>query len=103
MNINKLNPDVARADIAREANAAAEQARSKPEEAQQIARADQVEISDAGRALAEAEQPQGALKPELIQSMRQKVVGGLYDRPEVIAEVAHRMQASGDLRAASAE
>lgn len=101
MNIDKLNPDIARSGAAQESKGAAE---SRPQPAQapaQVQRVDQVEISDAGRALAEAEagQVEQGLQAERIETLRQLVVGGKYDRPEVIAEVARRLQASGDLRA----
>jgi len=103
MRIDKFSADVVRSDAAREAAQSAEHVRSKPEEAVGVQRADQVEISDAGRALAEANEAGPGLPPERIQALKQKVVGGVYDRPEVIAEVAHRMQASGDLRQPASE
>jgi hypothetical protein len=56
-------------------------------------RADRVEISEAGRAMA----AQGALSPERVADVRQKVAAGAYNTMEVAAEVARRMIARGDL------
>ena len=100
MRIDKLNADVVRSDVTRELRRDEENPNAEVvEPGQEVARVDRVEISDAGRALAaEAEATQESIQPEKVREFRQMVVGGKYDRPEVIAEVARRMEASGDLR-----
>lgn len=60
-------------------------------------RADRVEISAQGRALAEAETEQVGLLPALIVRMRGRLASGFYDRPDVMAETARRILESGDL------
>jgi len=99
MRIDKISADVVRPDAAQELRRDSEA--PKPEVAQgsqEVARVDRVEISDAGRALAETADQESAMRPEAVSEFKQMVVGGKYDRPEVIAEVARRMEASGDLR-----
>ena len=101
MRIDKMNADVVRTDTARElAHDEDGQVAKVVEASQEVPRVDRVEISDAGRALAaEVKGSEPAMKPESVQEFKQMVVGGKYDTPEVIAEVARRMEASGDLRA----
>lgn len=99
MRIEKLQPDLVRNDAKSEVKGASEaevvKQASAPAEAP---RADSVQISDAGRALAEAQAADGqSLSVERINTLRELVIGGKYDNPEVIAEVARRMSASGDL------
>jgi len=101
MRIDKLNADVVRQEASNKVQGASEadavKQASAPTEAP---RADSVQISDAGRALAEGAQTDGeSLSLERLSTLRELVVGGKYDNPEVIAEVARRMSASGDLRA----
>jgi len=99
MRIDKASADVVRPDAAQELRRDSEA--PKPEvaqAAQEVARVDRVEISEAGRALAETAADEAAMQPEAVSEFKQMVVGGKYDRPEVIAEVARRMEASGDLR-----
>lgn len=101
MRIDKMNADVVRTDTARElARDEDGQNAQTVEASKEVPRVDRVEISDAGRAMAaEVGGSASAMKPEAVQDFKQMVVGGKYDRPEVIAEVARRMEASGDLRA----
>jgi len=64
-------------------------------------RSDQVQISDAGRALsAQVEGPGGAreaLSPERVAKIRQRVLEGAYNSVEVVEEVARRMLQRGDI------
>ncbi len=64
-------------------------------------RADQVEISDAGRALsAQVEEKDGArasLSPERVAQIRQRIFEGAYNSVEVVDEVARRMLDRGDI------
>ena len=108
MRIDKFQSDVVRPEANREAPSASEPEVVRPAQAPAEApRADRVEISEEGRALAEnvaaAEGGAEGLAPERVSELREMVVGGKYDRPEVIAEVARRMSASGDLRSALSE
>ena len=106
MRIDKVHPEIVRNDANAEvqgvSDADAVKQAAAPSEAP---RADSVQISDAGRALAEgAHGPDGdSLSAEELNELRQLVVGGKYDNPEVIAEVARRMSASGDLRSELSE
>lgn len=58
-------------------------------------RADRVEISLKGRAMAEAEQ--AGMGPEQLARIRGRVSSGFYDRPDVMSETARRIVVSGDL------
>lgn len=62
-------------------------------------RDDQVQISDAGRALAAqvVAEPGEELAPEQIAAIRKRILAGAYDSLEVIDEVARKMLASGDI------
>jgi len=60
-------------------------------------RADKVEISAEGRALAEAETERNGLPPQLLVRIRGQLASGYYDRPDVMAETARRIVESGDL------
>ena len=101
MRIDKLQSDLIRSDASRDVRDASEvEAVKQAAPPAESPRSDSVQISAAGRALAEGVQADGEnLSPERIQELRELVVGGKYDRPEVIAEVARRMSASGDLQA----
>lgn len=65
------------------------------------ARGDQVQISDAGRALAaqmeRKDGPREALSPERISQIRQRILEGAYNSVEVVEEVAKRMLERGDI------
>lgn len=59
---------------------------------------DQVDLSDAGRALADRVQSEDeVLTPERTEELRQRVADGVYDEPEVMEETARRILESGDL------
>ena len=64
-------------------------------------RADQVQISDAGRALAaQVEGKDGAregLSAERVSEIRQRIYEGAYNSVEVVEEVARRMLERGDV------
>lgn len=64
-------------------------------------RSDQVQISDAGRALAAQIEgkraPGGELSADRISEIRQRVLSGAYNSTEVVNEVARRLLASGDI------
>jgi len=99
MRIDKTGADVVRPDVAQELRRDSDAPTPEVAQAgQEVARVDRVEISDAGRALAETAGKESAMRPEAVSEFKQMVVGGKYDRPEVIAEVARRMESSGDLR-----
>lgn len=99
MRIDKLQSDLIRSDASRDVRDASEvEAVKQAASPSEAPRGDSVQISAAGRALAEGADGDN-LSPERLQELRELVVGGKYDRPEVIAEVARRMTASGDLQA----
>ena len=59
---------------------------------------DQVEISDAARALAEKGGPEALPFTEARASeVKERLESGFYERPEVIEETAKRLLDSGDL------
>lgn len=64
-------------------------------------RADQVQISDAGRALAAQIEgkatPGEGLTAERTAEIRQRIYEGAYNSVEVVEEVARRMLARGDI------
>lgn len=64
-----------------------------------VERADRVQISDAGRALAAHTQgpTEGELSEERIAEIRTRILEGAYNSLEVVDEVARRMLRSGDL------
>lgn len=57
------------------------------------ARSDSVQISDAGRKLAQREE----LDPERVAELRQKVLTGAYNTLDVVDQVARRILSRGDL------
>lgn len=90
-----LRSDQAR-DIERSSGNKAKQGTAQP--ASPVQRSDQVQISDAGRALAaEAEAAQGRLTPERISEIRERILAGAYNSLEVVDQVARKMLASGDV------
>lgn len=105
MRIDKLQSDLVRNEAKNEVKGVSEAEAVKQASAPAEApRADSVQISDAGRALAEAQAADSeSLSVERMNMLRELVVGGKYDNPEVIAEVARRMSASGDLHSAIGE
>lgn len=64
-------------------------------------RNDQVQISDAGRALAaqmeSKDSVRGSMSPERIAEIRQRILEGAYNSTEVVEEVARRMLQRGDI------
>lgn len=58
-------------------------------------RADRVEISVQGRAMAAAEQ--AGLGPEQLARLKGRVDSGFYNRADVMTETARRIVVSGDL------
>lgn len=60
---------------------------------------DRVEISDEGRALAAANTHgrDGALSPERVSELRQRVLAGAYNSVQVVDEIARRMLDRGDI------
>jgi len=64
-------------------------------------RGDQVQISDAGRALAAQVDGErgvrGELSAERVAEIRQRILEGAYNSVEVVDEVARRMLKSGDI------
>lgn len=90
-----LRSDQAR-DIQRSSGNKAKQGAAQPASA--VSRGDQVQISDAGRALAaQAEATQGSLTPERISEIRERILSGAYNSLEVVDQVARKMLASNDL------
>ena len=66
----------------------------------QVERVDRVEISEKGRALAEASAAsatRGTLSPERLAQINQRVEDRAYDSAEVAEEVARRLLDAGDL------
>lgn len=61
------------------------------------ARGDRVQISDAGRALAQGTGGGAALSTDRAAQIRQRVLDGAYNSLAVVDEVARRILASGDL------
>jgi anti-sigma28 factor (negative regulator of flagellin synthesis) len=65
-------------------------------------RSDKVQISDAGRAMAESLQPTGAenaaeLSPERVAEIRRRLLEGAYESVHVVDEVARRILGRGDV------
>ena len=65
-------------------------------------RSDKVQISDAGRALAESLKPPAAenaveLSPERLAEIRQRLLEGAYESVHVVDEVARRILDRGDV------
>ena len=58
---------------------------------------DEVQISDAGRALAARGSREGGLTAERATEIRQRVLDGAYNSLAVVDEVARRILGSGDL------
>ncbi len=66
----------------------------------QVERVDRVEISEQGRAMAEAEGAQktrGSQSPDRLASINDRIEDGTYNTAEMAEEVASRILASGDL------
>lgn len=60
-------------------------------------KSDSVQISDAGRHLADRLEQQDALDPERVAELRTKVLTGAYNTLDVVDQVARRILTRGDL------
>ena len=60
-----------------------------------VERADRIDISVEGRALAAA--GAAGVSPERLEQIRERLAGGFYDASQVADEVARGLLASGDL------
>ena len=91
-------PEIARPESLKVPSVPTPAAESKPQPSS-APRADQVQISDAGRALAEqrTESAQPALSSERAAQIRMRVLEGAYNSLDVVDEVARRILDSGDL------
>ena len=66
--------------------------------AEQAPRSDQVQISDAGRAMAErAEAGASPISEERVSQIRSRILEGAYNQLDVVDEVARRILDSGDI------
>lgn len=100
MKIYNSSSEILRSDQARELQRAAvnRQKQGAAQPTSGVGRGDQVQISDAGRALAaQAEASSGNLTPERISEIRERILSGAYNSLEIVEEVARKMLASGDL------
>lgn len=60
-------------------------------------KSDSVQISDAGRQLADRLEQQDRLDPERVAELRTKVLTGAYNTLDVVDQVARRILSRGDL------
>ena len=100
MKIYNSSSEILRSDQARELQRSAgnRQKQGAAQPTSPASRSDQVQISDAGRALAaQADATRGELTPERIAEIREKILSGAYNSLEIVEEVARKMLASGDL------
>ena len=107
MKINPAGSEIRRAELTKPVQATTEIAKKQsidPSSSAPAPRSDQVQISDAGRALASqaaasagnAVETQG-LTPERIAEIRGRILEGAYDSVEVVDQVARRMLEHGDI------
>lgn len=104
MKINTTAHELLRSEQARAARPT-ETASAKPEQApsrSSAQRADSVQISDAGRALAgQVDAAEGAegveLSPERTAELRRRVLEGAYNSVQVVGQLAQRMLQRGDV------
>jgi hypothetical protein len=86
---------------ARAAARAAEPADRDPKaqaDAKSAGRADQVDISDAARALAQGGEPDGIpVALARLAEVQERLDSGFYELPDTISDVARRLLDSGDL------
>lgn len=101
MKIYNSSSEILRSDQARELQRSAlnRQKQNATQPTSPVQRGDQVQISDAGRALAAqaAEESRGELTPERIAEIRERILSGAYNSLEVVDQVARKMLASGDI------
>lgn len=107
MNINPTSPHGARSadPAAIEAQRAADPARSPDARTADAGSAtpqgaDSVEVSSEAKALADGSEARGKsqLSAERLKEIGERLATGYYDRPEVIDEVAKRIQADPNFR-----
>ncbi|HEY8484280.1 MAG TPA: flagellar biosynthesis anti-sigma factor FlgM [Longimicrobiales bacterium] len=102
MRIDGLNPELIRSlfgRVVRGPQLSGDSAQPA-QEAREAERADRVEISDEARALAAQEQAAAGtegLSPERLALIRQRIREGVYDSPEVVAQVARELLRRGDV------
>lgn len=107
MQVNKVAGDVARTEAAQrtQQSGAAAAPQAAVEAISEVRRVDEVEISDAGRALAGAgDTPDAAtdlkastLDPRRMDEIRSKILSGAYNSLEMADHVARALVRSGDL------
>ncbi len=104
MHISKINADATRIEAMQRAqqNATGQASTSTPDAPTDVRRADAVQISDAGRALAGAgSAPQDSkvseLDPHRAAVIRARVLTGAYNSIEMADQVARSIVRSGDL------
>jgi anti-sigma28 factor (negative regulator of flagellin synthesis) len=97
MHIDKIGPDALRGGAGREVRDAAGGNPAAPQRVAQAERADRVEISAEGRALA-AQETSGGLTAERVALYRGRIQNGTYDQPQVVDQIVRRMIQVGDLR-----
>lgn len=100
MKIYNSSSEILRSDQARELQrSSSNKGKQGAQPTTPVQRGDQVQISDAGRALAAkaAEGAKGGLTPERISEVRDRILSGAYNSLEVVDQVARKMLASGDI------
>jgi negative regulator of flagellin synthesis FlgM len=105
MKIDGSNPEVVRPELARPVTGSHAVVSGKTQPAGQarpaVERADSVQISDAGRAMAErtdaARNTADSLSAERAEDIRQRIQSGVYDSAQVAEQVARRMLDRGDV------
>ena len=101
MKIYNSSSEILRSDQARELQRSSlnRQKQGAAQPTSPVHRGDQVQISDAGRALAaqQADATRGELTPERISEIRERILSGAYNSLEVVDQVARKMLASGDI------
>lgn len=106
MHIDKLGGEQLRAGLGQRVQDSAEESAKKTvRSVNQSERADRVDISEQGRALAaeEAEKARAGLSAERISEIREKIRSGFYSTPEMAEKVAERMIELGEAPFPTAE
>lgn len=101
MKIYSSSSEILRSDQTRETqrNSLNREKQNATQATSPVQRGDNVQISDAGRALAAqaSSGTRGELTPERISQVRERILSGAYNSLEVVDQVARRMLASGDV------
>ena len=105
MKINNLGSEIVRSTYTQGVRGSSEQSGKPASPAQPVTpvgrSGDQVQISDAGRALAaranESLDARGELTAERVGEIRQRILEGAYNSMDVVDEVARRMLERGDI------